>query len=124
MPGVTVQPEIVTAIDLAFPARGIRLKPGLEEIPADFKPPAVYQHLFHAVFFGTGKDFQFLPADDIDPEVAWRHLLVVAGCYGFKHEDKEYLWCWLASQWYPSFRYLYPVRDGSVPTTVTHNWPE
>lgn len=115
---MTIQPEAVTKVDLAFPARGMDLKPGLEECPPDFEEDRIYAGLFIDTFMGKTGNLELIPAEDIDPQVAYDHLRVVIGCYAFKHQDKERLWCWLASQWFPAFRYQ---RDD---TLVEHNWPQ
>jgi hypothetical protein len=97
------QPEIVSDIDMAFPARGWKLKPSFDKVPKDFDQDP-FRQLFWDVFTGKAEDLQLLPADDIDSLAAWRHLSVVMGCYAFKHQEKERLWCWLLSIWFPSWR--------------------
>jgi hypothetical protein len=97
----------ITAVDLAFPARGAdpEFLPPVDRVPSDFEGKAAWDE-FHRTWFHRG-----LPAtveldvrDGIDPERAWNHLRVVQGCYDSKHEHKMAALAWLSSRWFAGYR--------------------
>ena len=91
-------PVVVDDLDLAFPARGVELTPPAEVVPDGV--PESWERFVSDVFMGLARDLQMVPADGIDPGAAWKHLDVVLGCFGTKHQDKIAGAAWLASLWF------------------------
>ena len=112
-----LQPTPVTDVDLAFPARGVELTPVYEAIPRKFRTEVwdnLWLNLFRDVFAGQADELQLLPAAGVDPDQAWRHLRVVMGTFGTKHEHKEIGWVWLASRWFCAARWKHQGMDYQV----------
>lgn len=117
-------PVEVTDLDLAFPARGPELTPAYEVLPTPFVtalPDNLWRNLFNDVFRNIAEDVELIPKYGVDADLAWRHLRVVMGTYGTKHEHKEAGWVWLASLWFEAARWkhrgmeyqvgVWPTRD-------------
>ncbi len=99
---ITILPEEVTAIDMAFPARGVELAPPMDEIPEVYRDGHGEFSGFagHWFFAGLGEGSAFHPRSGIDARKAFEHLNVIMGCYGLKHEHKEAAVDYLASMWF------------------------
>lgn len=92
-------PTPVDDVDLAFPSRGITLTP-TDDVPADFTPAGWGDLVSHLFAHGSDDSLHLIPKRDIEAEVAWRHIRVVLGCYGLKHEQKVRGAAWLLSLWF------------------------
>lgn len=105
---VTVEPPpdapVVPADDVT-PLNAVDVEPGIDSVPSDWEPHEDYLRFFTSIFAGSASEIEMWPHEDIDPAMAWKHLQAVCGCFGFKHDDKERLWCWLAQHWFSGFRY-------------------
>lgn len=100
------QPRVVSAVELAFPARVAHLMPRYEDIPAEFRThygtreSAPWIRFQSDWFFkGTSKD-SLKPRDGVDADTAWRHLAVIQGSFEPRHEHKAAAVAWLASRWF------------------------
>lgn len=99
------EPTDVADVDIVFSTRGPELTPLPDKIPdGSTWGPARWENLASNIFSGTidirGGALQLVPHDGIDPEKAWRHLQVVLGTFGTKHEHKIGGAAWLMSRWY------------------------
>ena len=83
-----MKPIEVNDVLLAFPASVSHLLPDYKTIPEKFKAKNPWSNVFNKLFFG-GKGISFIPKEDIDPSLAWRHIRCVMGSYEPKHEHKE-----------------------------------
>lgn len=101
------RPSPVTDIDLAFPARGLELAPPDELIPdtLDRKWLDFQQDWF---MYGLPEDCEIDLQPGVDGNEAMRHLRVVQGCYGLKHQHKQRAVAYLASLWFRDIRYTRP----------------
>lgn len=100
------QPHPVTAVQMAFPANVSDLMPAWDTIPPEFQHPNGKGDArpwidFQAAWFyrGTSKN-ALVPRDDVDPDAAWDHLIVIQGSYEPSHEHKQAAVAWLASRWF------------------------
>lgn len=106
-----VEPWPMHDLDLAFPARGMDYAPtaehcssALEELPVMEKEK--YLQFANYFFFGRPPIQQVMLREGIDGDMAFRHLMVVAGCYAFKHEHKLEALAVLAGMWFgPDIEY-------------------
>jgi hypothetical protein len=99
------KPAEVTEVDLAFPARGVELSPAMEDLPEPFNDENVVHPamgLVRRLNFGPEipGNVEFHGVKGISPEMAFRHLMVVRGCFGLKHEHKEAVMAFLISRWF------------------------
>lgn len=116
------KPQEVSQIDLAFPARGLELAPTREQCRVamdewdDATADAIYgfgDAVFTWIAFGGPPITTMYMKDGIDGETAWRHLQVVAGCYGFKHEHKIDALNYLAWRWMDGYEMAKPDQASS-----------
>lgn len=91
-------PAEVTDVDLAFPARGVQLVPPMSALPHEIGEGwlLIARRWFYE---GLPQGVSFVAKEGISAEAAYRHLSVVLGCYGLKHEHKEAAAAWLMSRW-------------------------
>lgn len=92
-------------------ARAFPVSEALGELPE--KIPDTYDHqvkwdlFFRTLFFvglRTGS-IGLLPREGVKAEDAWRALEVLIGVRDMKHQRKEALWSYLASQWFTDCRW-------------------
>ncbi len=100
-----MSPQVVSDIDIAFPASVSKLMVPYEDIPEDFRrergEARKWVQLQQRWFFqGLPKETEFEPAEGIDAKVALRHLKAIMGSYEPKHEHKEACVAYLMSQWF------------------------
>jgi len=102
------EPQEVSDVDVAFPARGEELTPPWELIPEHLQlnwwigRGNLWVDFMHR-WFQHGDAFErydVWPRPDVDPVKALRHLRVVLTTYATKHEHKIAGAAWLASRWY------------------------
>lgn len=97
----------ITAIDLAFPARGADpdFLPPMSMIPDRYDGKDDWE-AFHRTWFYTRlpDTAQLDVRAGIDPGQAWNHLRVVQGCFGSKHEHKMAALAWLSSRWFAGYQ--------------------
>lgn len=98
------QPTEVSDIDIAFAARGPQLTPAYEDVPDDFKHGHSPEEAFISHWFANGDPFSafdvYGPVDGVDGRKAVRHLQVVLGTFGTKHEHKISGAAYLMSLWF------------------------
>jgi len=95
------QPQAVSEVDIAFPARAMEIMPAYRDIPSEFKERTNEWVKFQATWFSTGwPQAGLLRNADVDSELAYRHLSVIQGSYAPKHEHKMAAVAWLASRWF------------------------
>jgi hypothetical protein len=104
------RPQEVSEIDLAFPARGLELAPSVEQVAAarakwSEETWILWERFGWRFFYGTPKIERLYLKDGIDGDTAWKHLQVVAGCYGFRQQDKEAALEYLADRWFEGIEY-------------------
>jgi hypothetical protein len=91
----------ISELDLAFPARGVELMPDLDSVPAEFRDRSNPWHRFADEWFMHGwPDRGLFPLVEVSPEKAVRHVSVVLGCHGIKHEDKITGVAYMLSLWF------------------------
>lgn len=96
-----MKPQIVTDVDLAFPANVMHLMPKMEEIPVEFKKGKTKWNEFFSGMFYTGKlKFQVIPKEGINGSEASRHILCIMRSFEPKHEHKEAACAYLFSLWF------------------------
>lgn len=97
-------PSPVSDIDIAFAARGPELTPDYEDVPDEFKRSGSVWVRFIDHWFFRGNPTEAFevgrPRDGVDAELAFRHLKVVLGTFGTKHEHKTAGAAWLLSLWF------------------------
>jgi hypothetical protein len=98
----------LTKVDEAFPAN-VGWIPQMEEIPAQFhRPMNTKGGRFFLSIFGGRMDYSrmgMLPREGVDPEAAWRALVVCMTTFGIKHERKEAAFAFLVDQWFSDVRW-------------------
>lgn len=98
------KPHDVTDIDIAFAARGPELTPDYAEVPDRFKNGATAEEQFVNHWFFRGNPFEafnlYGPVEGVDGDKAIRHLKVVLGTFGTKHEHKIAGAAYLVSLWF------------------------
>ena len=107
-------PTEVTDADIAFPARGPELTPNYDELPDDFRCSNMrgrHEEVF--IHFDLAKSLVFFYADGvpltdeivfefnegITVDAVQRHVQVLVGTFGTKHEHKICGLAWLLSLW-------------------------
>lgn len=104
------EPKIIPDITYAFPAQVVgELLPEWEKIPEDFQRQwsdgNEWSTFINRVFMsGWPKDLQLYQRDDIDGELAWRHIHTVLKSFEPKHEHKIAGASWLLSRWFAAVR--------------------
>ncbi|MGN7187003.1 hypothetical protein [Microbacterium enclense] len=98
------RPAEVTDVDIAFPARGPELTPAYETVSEEFKSQRnVWVRVAERWFF-HGDPFDrfdiYGPVEGVDGDLAVRHLQVVLGTYGTKHQHKIAGAAFLLSLWF------------------------
>lgn len=95
------QPKPVSDLNLAFGGDMSELLPSYGQIPEEFKRSFNPWVKFSDGWFfsGTSKD-AVINRDDVDPDLAWRHLSAIQGSWEPKHEHKSAAVAWLASRWF------------------------
>ncbi len=105
----------ITAIDLAFPARGAdpAFLPPAETIPEEFDSKSSWDEFHSRWFFeGLPSGVELFPREGIDAQQAWDHLRVVQGCYGSMHEHKMAALSWLSYRWFEGHSLWLPSPPG------------
>ena len=100
------QPTVIDDVLFAFPGHLDRLLPEWDDIPDDFKNPRNEWCVFvHDWFFnGWPEDRDLFSREDVEPEMAYRHLPTILMSYEPKHEHKMAGVAWLMSRWYAALR--------------------
>ena len=97
-------PVDISDVQLVFPANISHLMPPAEDIPQEFlnwNTRSEWQKIFSGwMFNGLNEDTEFIPQDDIDPKMAFRHLKTIMGSFEPKHEYKEATCAYLMSLWF------------------------
>lgn len=111
------QPHAVTDIEIAFAARGPELTPDYDVLPADFtRWNGNLWVEFAEHWFSLGDPFKAFdvtgPNPGIDGDAAIRHLRVVMGTWGTKHEHKIAGAAWLMSIWFTAITKKGGARRG------------
>lgn len=91
------QPQDVTSIDLAFPARVSHLMPEYSFLQAQDIPRFAID--WQRKWFYEGLDKFPEAREGVDQEKAMRHLACIQGSFEPKHEHKEAAVAWLAHKW-------------------------
>lgn len=98
------KPTAVSDIDMAFPSRGGELTPDYATVPDEFKQGRSVQEAFANRWFFNGDAFErfsvYGPSEGINGDDAVRHLQVVLGSCGTKHEHKIAGAAYLLSLWF------------------------
>lgn len=100
------QPMVVDDVLYAFPGHLDRLLPTYDSIPEEFRVRENQWHKFvHDWFFrGWPEDRDLFTREDVDPEIAFRHLHTIMKSFEPKHEHKIAGVAWLMSRWYAAIR--------------------
>ena len=100
------QPMVVDDVLYAFPGHLDRLLPEWEAIPDEFKQPHNEWVHFVNVWFGFGwpEKSELYTRDDVDPDMAFRHLATIMRSFEPKHEHKISGVAWLMSRWFAAIR--------------------
>lgn len=98
------QPVDVTDVDIAFAARGPELTPDYGNVPDELKQHGNTWVRFVEHWFFQGNPFEafdvYGPKPGVDGDKAIRHLKVVLGTFGTKHEHKIAGAAYLMSLWF------------------------
>jgi hypothetical protein len=98
-----MKPIAVSDADLHFPGKVEHLLPPWAEIPEEFFSNHCTHGgyiLTHDMFFSGATNVTVYPKDDIDPELAWRHVRTVMGTWSIKHEHKMAACTYLFNEWF------------------------
>lgn len=95
-------PIEVSDVLMVFPGDVAGLIPAEKDIPeayweSDGSWPC---RLFNDLFFKGVRNIKLHPKDDIDPELAWRHIRAIMGSFQPKHEHKEAACRYLFDSWF------------------------
>lgn len=93
-------PVPVSNAEVAFPTRVDHLMIPYKTIPKDFEDKKTWLGFFGDMFFCGLEDLKLYPREGVDPQMAWRHLRVIAGSWEPPHEHKELCFAYLASLWF------------------------
>lgn len=97
------EPHTISDAQYAFPARLKELLPTKEQIPKEFWRGHTPWNRFVSEWFFSGWPARGLYSrEDIDPNLAFRHLHTIMRSFEPKHEHKEAAVAWLASRWFES----------------------
>ena len=113
-----MKPIEVNDVLLAFPASVSHLLPDYKTIPEKFKAKNPWSNVFNKLFFG-GKGISFIPKEDIDPSLAWRHIRCVMGSYEPKHEHKEAGCCYLFDCFFQDAIEDFQSKPGEYKSLIT-----
>lgn len=105
------QPVAVSRVQQAFPADLGDLLPPLDLIPEVFQKGRAGHVSTYARAMAIGRideSLALIKRDDVDSEVAWKHLCTIAGSFEPRHEHKEAALAWLISLW---FRDVVPLSE-------------
>lgn len=103
---MTLLPQDVEDLDLAFPASVGHLMPAQDSIPAEFhNGHTKWNRIVSDWFFSGLKDAQFIVQEGIDADRALRHIRVIMGSFEPKHEHKESAVAYLLSLWFKDVKY-------------------
>ena len=101
-----MKPEVVSDLDLAFPASVSRLMPEYKDIPEEFKDwNSKWHHLVAGMFFHGGKITKMVTREGIDGDAAMRHIKCILGSFEPKHEHKMAACAFLISEWFSEFEF-------------------
>ena len=96
-----MQPQDVSALDLAFGANLDRLLPQFQDIPDEFKWGLNPWNRITSEWFFNGLDTDLIESKEgIDQCKALLHLKVIMGSYSPKHEHRIAGCAYLMSHWF------------------------
>jgi hypothetical protein len=114
-------PVEVTELQLAFPADAPERMPAWDDLPSEWKDrnsDAWQFCLVNDLLHRGLDDVALVPAEGIDPERAWRHLLSITGSFAPRHEHKVAACAFLISRWFVGAAWQ-PMK---VRTRVADGW--
>ena len=96
------QPKVISDLQMAFPATLGQLLPPWDSIPEEFQRGHTPWNRFVGQWFFTGwpQDKDLHQREDVDGELAFRHLYTILRSFEPKHEHKEAAVAWLMSRWF------------------------
>ena len=92
-------PQVVTNVEMAFPASVSHLMPKREDIPEQYEGSRVWLQWQNA-WFSNGIERLPVAKPGVDLGTAMRHLSCVQGSFHHKHEYKMEAVAYLASLWF------------------------
>lgn len=99
-----MKPQVISDVELAFPAKVKHLMPDMKDIPEEFKQfcgrGTKWNQLFSDWFYSGLSKLDLVPKDGIDKNLALRHIRAVMGSFEPKHEHKEAAVAYLLSLWF------------------------
>lgn len=106
----TLLPVPISVVEMAFPAHALRdLMPPMDSIPEPFRnesgEAAKWCELQSRWFYKGIDGIEMIPAEGIDPAMAFRHLKAIQGSFAPKHEHKKAAVAYLLSRWFTSFSF-------------------
>lgn len=98
------KPMPVTYLDMAV--GGIDgIMPAMCDIPEEYPNARKWQEMFSDFFYLGASNLVFIPKEEIDPALAWRHVRTIMGSYTPKHEHKVAACAYLLSLWFEDIQY-------------------
>lgn len=98
-----MQPQVIDAVDRAFPAHVSKLMPKYDEIPEEFTNFNIknkWQDLFNDWFYCGLSKLEVKPKPGIDKDVALIHIQTIMRSFEPKHEHKTAACAFLMSEWF------------------------
>ena len=103
---VTIEPQELDDLSVAFPANVTSLMPDKANIPEDIiQGRSKWCRVTRDWFFSGLRDAKWKPKKGIDEEKALRHVGTILGSWEPKHEDKEAAVAYLLSLWFEDVSY-------------------
>lgn len=107
-------PQEVNDLQMAFGGDVRYLMPDTVGYERNANPE--WERIGSNIFFkGVTEEAKFHPAEDIDPEQAFRHIMVVLRSWSFKHEHKEWAVGLLFKTWFTYIDLGNGVTAGTKP---------
>lgn len=94
------EPQKVSDVDVAFPARALEIMPVVDDIPAQYWDSNPWSGLFWDWMTGRIDPAVEFHMNGVDGETAYRHLSVIMGSFAPKHEHKEAAFAFLCGLWF------------------------
>jgi len=101
------KPQVIDKLTEIFPAQLGDLIPKYEDIPEEYihsyggsDHMKKMRRLFGDCFYYGLTELNLIPQEEIDKDIAWRHVRCVMASFEPKHEHKEAACVYMLSEWF------------------------
>jgi hypothetical protein len=102
-----MRPKVLSDVEVMFPASISDLMPPMKSIPEEFlrRSTNKWSQLFNDWFYRGIRNLKLTPKENIEINVALRHIKAIMGSFEPKHEHKEAAVAFLMSEWFEDVEY-------------------